>query len=214
MKKNVPTQFNKTEQTSTVYKLTKTIRSKIFNHKEFIKTLDNKDILDNMNSLPFNCTTLTDPKHEHIIARDKRISQNNKLRKLLCKGPKYREPVSVNFSNCKTEIKNSLIKFSSDWCDKKEVPVKCFTQWISLVMENANKRIKELKNKFKFSKVKQVLKDPTVISYLNILQEQYIMCPIDKAANKIGFICKKYCPSTPKRMRLIKYNIQHLSASE
>ena len=34
-----------------------------------------------------------------------------------------------------------------------------------------NKRIKELKNKFKFSKVKQVLKDPKVISYLNILQE-------------------------------------------
>ena len=31
-----------------------------------------------------------------------------------------------------------------------------------------------------------------VISYLNILQEQYIVCPIDKAANNIAFICKKY----------------------
>ena len=28
------------------------MRSKIFNHKEFIKTLDTKDILDNMNSFP------------------------------------------------------------------------------------------------------------------------------------------------------------------
>ena len=42
VKKNLPTQL-------------KTIRSKIFNHKEFIKTLDTKDILDNMNNLP--CTT-------------------------------------------------------------------------------------------------------------------------------------------------------------
>ena len=33
VKKNLPTQFNKTEQISTVNKLTKTIRSKIFNHK-------------------------------------------------------------------------------------------------------------------------------------------------------------------------------------
>ena len=37
-----------------------------------------------------------------------------------------------------------------------------------------------------------MLKHPKVISYLNILQEQYIMCPIDKAANNIAFLCKKY----------------------
>ena len=89
-------------------------------------------------------------------------------------------------------MKNSLTKCSCDWCNKTGVPVKCFTQWISLFMEKVHKRIKELKNKFKFSKVKQVLKDPKVISYLNILQEQYVMCPIDKAANNIAFICKKY----------------------
>ena len=43
MKKRLPTQFNKTEQISTVYTLTKTIQSKTFNHKEFIKTLDTLD---------------------------------------------------------------------------------------------------------------------------------------------------------------------------
>ena len=40
MTKNLPTQFNKTEQISTAYALTKTIQSKIFNHEEFIKALD------------------------------------------------------------------------------------------------------------------------------------------------------------------------------
>ena len=106
------------------------------------------DILDNMNNLPCNCTTspFTDPNHRHIVTGDIRIVQNNKLRKLLCKGPKYREPVSINFSNCKTEIKNSLTKFSSDWCNNKGVPVKCFTQWMSIVMGKVNKKIKELKN--------------------------------------------------------------------
>ena len=94
MKKNLPTQFNKTEQISTVYILTKTIRSKIVNHKEFIKTLDTKDILDNMNSLPCNCTSpFTDTNHGHIVTGDICIVQDNKLRKLLCKGPKYKEPV-------------------------------------------------------------------------------------------------------------------------
>ena len=57
VKKSLPTQCTKTEQISTVYTLTKTIRSKIFNHTEFIKTLDTKDILKNMNKLPGNCIT-------------------------------------------------------------------------------------------------------------------------------------------------------------
>ena len=59
-------------------------------------------------------------------------------------------------------------------------------------MEKVNKKIEELKNKCRFSRVKQVLRDPEVVSYLNILQEQYVMCPIDKAANNIAFKCKKY----------------------
>ena len=167
MKRNVSTQFSKTEQISTVYTLTKTTRSKIFNHKEFIKTLNTKDILDNIKNLPCSRTrsSFTDSNHEHIVTVDIRIVQNNKLRKLLCTVPKYKDTVSVNFSNCKIEIKNSPAKFYSDWCNKKGVPVKCFTQWISLVMEKVNSKIKEFKNRFKFSKIKQVLRDSEVISY-------------------------------------------------
>ena len=37
-----------------------------------------------------------------------------------------------------------------------------------------------------------MLKDPEVIFDLSIVREQYVMCPIDKAANSIAFICKKY----------------------
>ena len=101
VRKNLPTQLNKTEQISTVYTLNKTIRSKIFNHQEFIKTVDTKDILDNIKKLPCNCTTspFTDPNHGHIVTGDIHIVQNNKLRKLLCKCPKYRKPVSIYFSN-------------------------------------------------------------------------------------------------------------------
>ena len=91
-----------------------------------------------MNNLPCSCTpsSFTDPNHGHIVTGDLRIVQNNTLRKLLCKGPKYREPVSINIWNCKTEIKHSLTTFSFDWCK--------------------------------------------------------VMCPIDKVANSIAFMCKKY----------------------
>ena len=70
-------------------------------------------------------------------------------------------------------------------------------------MEKVNKSIEELKGNFKFSKVKQVSKDTKVISYLKILQEQYVMCPIDKAANNIAFICKKYVQVLLKELDLL-----------
>ena len=54
------------------------------------------------------------------------------------------------------------------------------------------KGLKILKTNFEFSKVKQVLKNSKVISYLNILPEKYVMFPIGKAANKIAFIYEKY----------------------
>ena len=52
------------------------MRSEIFNHKEFIKTLDTKDILENTNNLSCNCTTspFTDPNHGHIVTGDKCIA--------------------------------------------------------------------------------------------------------------------------------------------
>ena len=39
-------------------------------------------------------------------------------------------------------------------------------------MEKVNKKIKELKSRFKFSKVKLVRRDRDMISHLNILLEQ------------------------------------------
>ena len=60
-----------------------------------------------------------------------------------------------------------------------------------------------------------MLRDPEVISYLNIFQEQYVMCPIDKAANSIAFICKKYLVQVLlKELGLLNTTSKHLSTSK
>ena len=40
--------------------------------------------------------------------------------------------------------------------------------------------------------MKKVLKLPDCLKELKRLKEQFVLVPIDKAANNIGFICKKY----------------------
>ena len=58
-----------------------------------------------------------------------------------------------------------------------------------------------------------MLRDPEVISYLNIFQEQYVR--IDKAANSIAFICKKYLAQVLlKELGLLNTTSKHLSTSE
>ena len=120
----------KSKQMQAIYTLTKTIQSKIFNYKEFIKTLDTKDILDNMKNLPcnqlHNITIYRSKPWAYCAWRYMYCPKQQIKETVIQRSQIHREPVSINFSNCKTKIKNSLTKFSSDWCNKKRVSVKCF----------------------------------------------------------------------------------------
>ena len=122
--------LGKSKQMQAIYTLTKTIQSKIFNYKEFIKTLDTKDILDNMKNLPcnqlHNITIYRSKPWAYCAWRYMYCPKQQIKETVIQRSQIHREPVSINFSNCKTKIKNSLTKFSSDWCNKKQVSVKCF----------------------------------------------------------------------------------------
>ena len=52
--------------------------------------------------------------------------------------------------------------------------------------------LKSLKHRIKVHMANPVLKQDRVIEYLNELHEKYLFVSIDKAANNIAIICKKY----------------------
>ena len=94
----MPDQMTKDDIPMVTYKLKEPIRAKIFNHKTFVNSLDIEAFIQNKESLPCNCehSVYKDPFYGHIISGDLRIIQNNKLRKLISKGPKYREPEPIS----------------------------------------------------------------------------------------------------------------------
>ena len=51
-----------------------------------------------------NNSEFKDNNHGHIVTGDLRIVKDVKLRKLLSKGPDFREHRSINFNKCKIEI--------------------------------------------------------------------------------------------------------------
>ena len=75
----VPTYFKEKEPPVISYTYTKTIASKIFNFSSTLSDLDHHQF------------------HFHVITGDLSVIPNSKLRDLIAKGPKYREPCKVDW---------------------------------------------------------------------------------------------------------------------
>ena len=69
---------------------------------------DDVSFVRNLPSCECESSEFCDPHHQHVITGDLRVVSNQKLRKLLTKGPNYREAKTLNYSKCKKEIAASL----------------------------------------------------------------------------------------------------------
>ena len=75
---------------------------------------------------------------------------------------------------------------------KYQLDLKMFDNWISLVKEKVAEKIRRLKMSRIPQQAKPILKDQNVIQYLQDLHKRYVIVPIDKAANNISIICKRF----------------------
>ena len=76
--------------------------------------------------------------------------------------------------------------------DKFKIDITEFAKWKEKIIEAVEHKAYECKNKFKFKKVNQVLQDQETLEYLSKIHDKFVVVPIDKAANNVAFICKKY----------------------
>ena len=99
---SLPTDLQTKENIPVVtYELGQPIRNKILNYKETVNSiLVDDEVSFSLNTDNCECqnSIFCDPHHKHVVTGDLRIIENPKLRKLLAKGPGYREPRSLNFS--------------------------------------------------------------------------------------------------------------------
>ena len=105
------------------YKLGLPLSTKIFNFNHFVSTLDLDEFLSNPGILPckFNSSPFADKYHKHIVTGNLRIIDNNHLRKLFTKGPKFRETKPVNLEKAKSCILTGLDNCIDDLCNKNGI---------------------------------------------------------------------------------------------
>ena len=119
-----------------------------------------------------------------VLYIDLSIIPNSKLRDLIAKGPKYREPCKVVWDK-----KLSLLCEAVDQWEMVELSV--VSSWKEMVKGQIEERISKLKQNFKQPTCK-VLQNADVKACLSDLHNKYVFVPAGKAANNIIIICKWY----------------------
>ena len=208
--KSLPESLQKEDDVpKVVMKLDSPIRNKIMNYEATVRSIQhmNEDeislTLNSESNSIYPCTCseseYCDPHHGHVVTGDLRFISNPKLRKLFSKGPNYRENKTINYHKCMNEIKNSLDTCVSSLAVKYKVTPESFDNWKLKINEKVAEKVRKLKTSHRPQQTKLILKDENVVEYLKDLHSKYVIVPIDKAANNISIICKRFYV-----MRLLK----------
>ena len=146
--------------------------------------------------------------------------RNEKLRDLLRKGPKFREPVSFSWHQNFDIIMDACEIYARQWTKKEDVELDTLSEWIKSIGDVVKRRIRRLKHSVN-TRYESIFRDPDVVHELSRLHENFVIVPADKASNNYTFVCKKHyvdilieelglhsLPGNPT------YNLSDFSASE
>ena len=184
----LPPNLIKEEYPTVVYKLENTIRNQIFNYKK--TAVDYKPGDENEMDCQCENSVYKDPNHGHIVTGDLKIIGSKKLQNLFKKGPNYREPKFINWTKTEEVMKEDLNVFVEKWSSKNRIPISCFQEWKNSVIQLLEEKVLRLKKCSKYVNRKSVIQE--CAEELEELKRRFVLVPVDKAANNIGFVCKKF----------------------
>ena len=173
------------------YTYPRTIAGKIFNYKKAIANLDFDKGTADVSCSCNNSSYKYEPAG-HVVTGNLCIIKNRHLRKLLLKGPSYREQSNINWNKVRMVILLAVEKYRVSWAKKLHVDVQVLADWEHEVCALVEKRIAYLKSKHVNWRKNRVLTDNKHLEYLESFQKQFVLVPADKAANNIIVVCRKY----------------------
>ena len=188
---SIPTKF---ESPMITYKLRSPISTKIFNFNKFVKSIDVNRVRHDDSDIPCDCndSEYKDTHHNHIITGDLHIVRNDKLRDLFAKGPQFREPQPVNFSDAKDAIISGMKECITKWCVKNALDTIVMRPYLDVLERLIDNRVAQLRERHRNSNRHSIFNDAGVKENLKELQNKFVICPIDKAKGNVAFICKRF----------------------
>ena len=186
----MPTYFREKEPPIISYTYTKTIASKIFIFSSTLSDLHYHQFHNNPSQCECNTSSHFYQPYDHVITGDHSIISNSKLRDLITKGPKYREPCKIDWD------KNLCVdQYALQWAKWEMVEFSVLLSWKEMVKGQIEQHISKLKQNFK-QPTGKVLQNANIKACLSDLHNKYVFVPADKVPNNILIICKRYYIAT------------------
>ena len=188
---NIPPYFQNKESPCISYSYTRSVASKIFNYKRSLQQIDFNSL--SQNPLPCTCpgSEFLYAPCSHVVTGDISIVQNDKLRDLLRKGPKFREPVSFSWHQNFDIIMDACEAYARQWAKRDDVELDTLSEWIKSIGEVVKRNIRRLKHSVNTGS-ESIFRDPDVVRELSRLHENFVIVPADKASNNYTFVCKRH----------------------
>ena len=172
------------------YTYTKPIGPTIFNFRKVAREHDINEPLNNHCACK-QSNFLYQPLG-HVITRDLRVIKNKKLRKLIAKGPNYREQNNIDWDLCHKLCMDGINKYRKRWANREKVALSVLNEWTCHVKEAVSNRIRQLRLRPQKTRKRQFLSDRKCKQALADLHELYVLVPADKAGNNVVIVCKQY----------------------
>ena len=148
----IPVDFRDKEPETVSYEYTSTVSSKLFNFAPALSNLNVSEYLSNPQTCQCKESKFCYEPHGHVITGDLRVIENAKLRELVAKGPKYREPNRVNWKATETMFLESIDLYAKDWSKREQVELKYPSEQKDQLTKLVADRISNLKGHFKSPK--------------------------------------------------------------
>ena len=124
----------------------------------------------------------------HVVTGNLNIVKNLKLRDILSKGLKYREPTTFSWKyNCKL-VMDPVEDYARRWAKQGEVELDSLSEWIKSIRHLLKRRM-YMAGRFINNKPKSVFSDTDVTKHLADLHNRYDIVPADKASSNVVFFC-------------------------
>ena len=162
----IPVYFRDKEPPIVSYEYTSTVASKLFNFSPALSNLNVSEYFSNPQTCQCKESKFCYEPHGHVITGDLRVIENAKLRELVAKGPKYREPNRVNWKATETMFLESIDLYTKNWSKREQVELKYLSEWKDQLKELVADHISNLLNEK--SLINLMSKTPS-INYMPIM---------------------------------------------
>ena len=203
IKNKIPLYFTEKDPPIIGYSFNQSIAGILFNYKQTLS----EEVIDRFeqNNIVCNCveSVFKDSHHGHIITGNLDIVENETLRGILKKGPKYRLPQKINWTEDRKIIENFLDSYIDKWVAKERKLTRdqnlnkgSLKVWRNSILEIVDKKIS--RGKLIFKKNWSLKIEGNIKRELERLKDRYVITVTDKAQNNILFTCKLFYISQVK----------------